>query len=1439
MAAPQDDSEQVELHKLRAQDGIRRMVRQSGERLSAAAHPTTMALLCAAACAPVAATAIGAGASVSAVIGVIGGVGGNILAQTVEKLVRRLERNQPDSHPTEEQIATAIEAGIAEILTSDESQAREVELGIASLLFAVDGAQIALDEAIKSGNRELANLIIGSTERLETTIVETLADHHAEAGAELRDNTLLTQMVLSGVRQMINLLQERTVYEAVRHRSESSWEGRNPYRGLEPFRREHAPVYFGRSQLTAALIMSVKQRFIAGEILMVTGASGSGKSSLLQAGMMEAFEQGAVPIEGSDQWPRCVIRPTYPESDPFANLASAIAGIAGRDPDEIERALREHPARAGRLVLSSLRALNDDGTSTRLVLVVDQFEELLTAAINQEARQAFVTALAAMASHSQEPPALVALGMRGDFIDRCAEFDLLRPTLAHQFIVGRMRRDEMREAIVGPARVAGLQIESDLVETILDDARNANGQAEFGTGALPLLSESMRRLWEEQRRQPHGTIRGLTRTAYTQSGRVADAVAKTADEVLETLGDHQLALAKPLFLHLLKITPDGVAREPRLRSDLESSLGREVGPVIDAFVDGRLLVTDESEVDEDETRKREANSGPTVEIAHECLFWQWSTLNSWIEEDRTYLAKRSKLINDAAEWKSNERDPSFLYQGIKLTEIRHEADEVWTGNPLRFPKLDDIAEEFLDASNDQAAHRQRRRKLTVVGLSALLVLALIAGFATYAANQEAAEAAQALSDRQKRELSLELAEASAEAGLTDGPLAQLLAAAAWETAETDQAWAAMTNAAGNTATGMLTAGHDGPVLAADFSADGSILATGGNDGSLAVWDTATWEAVQLNFAWETGINELEISPDGQYLAFGAWSNVSGQEDIVVLNRSDESTVTLEADFADGSILAFSPDGSMLAGSSEGQTKVWELATGELLATLDSGHDSISLVAFAGPDDEILSEEEDEDLKLVFDPVSNSESDALIMAEQGIQSSEIDEKSRFIIVTCESVCAIRPASGNSEPDVKALDIPFGAVFTGDGAWMAAANSTSTFVEVQEVDTGIVSGVLASSSLIDEIAISPDARLVVAATEDGLQTWDLDRSTSRSFVFPGQVINDFGLSPDGTTLTVVNNGLTQIWDISGTPNLEQEYENDTQGWPSFSIVDSEGDVVATRLDAEGTRIKIWNPLTGETIREVEDAGALVFAMGFDFEGRLVSVHRTEGNDGAASTGMTIWNIETGEKETQLEWEGDPAAVAMDFSPDRSQVATSDGIGNIQIWDVATGDHVESLHGHYPAVDGMAFSPDGSLLAAATERGIAIWDTSSYDQEPTIAMSDSRLNAIEFTPDGTHIVMSEEQSGAYDAGQLVLWDVERELIAAEIPIRDTVFYLRFSDDGSTITADSGIDGVDLHSVNFLTEDPHELVCDQAGRELTEAEKDLYLADLSTDAKKICEGS
>ena len=317
----------------------------------------------------------------------------------------------------------------------------------------------------------------------------------------------------------------------------SRWVRGCPYRGLLPFGESEAEVFYGRERLAAELAVKLAARVARGGLMVVTGASGAGKSSLLRAGLLPILARGQQ-VQGSDRWPRIIMTPT---KDPLTELAARLAAVGGSDTVAIRDGLAEHPDQAHLAFWSAILAAaarHDEAQSAssystaRLVLIVDQFEQVFTlnpGPSGEGGRQAFITALRTAGTSpvgpQQQPPALVVIAVRGDFWDRCAAYPELADALqAGQFVVGPMNESELRLAITGPADAAGLRIDPALTDTIISDLRAVGGD---GTaGALPLLSQAMALTWEKREGDR------LTSHGYGQIGGVSHAVQTGADKVL-------------------------------------------------------------------------------------------------------------------------------------------------------------------------------------------------------------------------------------------------------------------------------------------------------------------------------------------------------------------------------------------------------------------------------------------------------------------------------------------------------------------------------------------------------------------------------------------------------------------------------------------------------------------------------------------------------------------------------------------------------------------------------------------------------------------------------------------------------------------------------------------------------------------------------------------
>ena len=401
-----------------------------------------------------------------------------------------------------------------------------------------------------------------------------------------------------------------------------------PYPGLAAFGRDQARWFFGRDQLTAELISHLDARLRTGGVQAVVAPSGAGKSSLLHAGLLPKLSDGALP--GSHRWPTVVFTPTV---QPLRALGTQIAALTGADPTSVAEQLVADPQGAGALLRGRIRGLDSDA---RLVIVVDQFEELFTLCTDDRQRRTFIELLAQIAAPQSaagpdlQPVGLVVMGVRADFYAACVNYPHLRSALQDSpLVVGPMSDAELRKAVLFPAQQMGLDIEPGLVELLWRDlgdtaaATGEDGTVSYEAGRLPLLAHALRATWQQR----HGHT--LTVDGYRVIGGIHRAVATTADRVFTGLHPTGQHAARILFLRLIRIG-DGTedTRRRLTRTDLQEGLDPGSAlPVLDEFTHARLLTQDQD----------------TVEITHEALVRAWPRLRQWIDADRAGNLIRQEL----------------------------------------------------------------------------------------------------------------------------------------------------------------------------------------------------------------------------------------------------------------------------------------------------------------------------------------------------------------------------------------------------------------------------------------------------------------------------------------------------------------------------------------------------------------------------------------------------------------------------------------------------------------------------------------------------------------------------------------------------------------------------------------------------------------------------
>jgi tetratricopeptide (TPR) repeat protein/energy-coupling factor transporter ATP-binding protein EcfA2 len=457
--------------------------------------------------------------------------------------------------------------------------------------------------------------------------------------------------------------------------------GDSPYLGLQYFEEKDADHFFGREVLTASIVNRLSQeRFLA-----IIGASGSGKSSLVRAGIIPALRKGerladgSLPPTASQRWDIRIFTPT---AHPLEALAATLLKESGSLSaiSELREELSSSPSSLAAAVQLSLAKSG----ARHFLLVVDQFEEIFTLCRHAEERDAFIAAILAAADPEDRRPVTILPVLRADFYAQLDIQDMLRELVSQkQEYIGAMSRDELFRAIVHPLALGNWQIQKGLVDVILDDV-------EGEPGALPLLSHALLETWKRRRG------RTLILSGYKESGGVRGAIAQTAEAVFhQRLTLEQRPIAQMIFVRLAELGVN--SQDTRRRAAFSELLTvatdeRVIQLVVDILAETRLITTG----------VLPPGGEKVVEVAHEALIREWPTLRAWLDENRESLILHRQLTADASDWIKLDKDPGLLYRGRRLRQM-----EAWSEHHSVSISL--IEGEFLGAS--LTAERQEMDKI--------------------------------------------------------------------------------------------------------------------------------------------------------------------------------------------------------------------------------------------------------------------------------------------------------------------------------------------------------------------------------------------------------------------------------------------------------------------------------------------------------------------------------------------------------------------------------------------------------------------------------------------------------------------------------------------------------------------------------------------------------
>jgi WD40 repeat protein/DNA-binding SARP family transcriptional activator len=1144
-----------------------------------------------------------------------------------------------------------------------------------------------------------------------------------------------------------------------------------PFKGLAAFEGSDADFFCGRDRVVSELIARLAEWPLVG----ILGPSGIGKSSLLRAGVLPALRAGALP--GSAGWRQVLLRP-------------------GEHPAaELERVL-------GGPVEPMLAGLSAQG---RIVVAVDQLEEVFTACRDEPERREFLERLVTAAG-DHERRVLVLCTLRADFYGRLSAYPAFAELLSRSHaLVGPMDRAELREVIQRPAARAGLEVEDRLVDVLV---------AEVGDepGALPLLSTTLLELW----RARDGQV--LRLQDYRATGGVRSGVARIAETAYTRLPEAERPVAREVLLRLADLGEGAPERRRAPLVEIEAIPGVE--PVLGALADARLVTV-----------------GPgAVELSHEALLREWPRYRGWLEEDRVGRRLHAHLRVAAVEWDGRGRDGGELYRGARLAAALEFSAQ-------RPDKMDRLEREFVAASRaaaDQEAARQRvqnrRLRALLLGAGVLLVLAAVAGVVAVIGQQRASSDARLAVDEARAALGRQL---GAEA--LGAPRLDLAALLAREAVALDRS----PQTEGNLLSTLLRS----PAVVATFPLPTNStpqVALSPDGGTLAVSDSVS-DTVRFYDAPARSLDGRRLSD-----FFGDQPPVYSQDGSLLVYRTgpalavrDANTLALRARLPIGppftqELTADVPEGSVLIAPDRGTVYYaywlmnaagrpaaaylarWTLPGARRLATVPLGHGPLLALrlldgarrlmvvtaraietydartmaplgsvpirpvqvlptsAAISPDGATVAiGSQDGGVSFVAAATGQARHApgghgaavaTVVYAPDGRTAITVGDDGKLIVWRPATAAELAVLSGPPERVQNAQVSPDGSTLytSAVGGVLLAWDLTGQRGFGRSAQVGpAVSCCDPISPLRPALALSPDgARFAVPIGPSAVgvfSTRTLQREASFTIKPPGDPITALAWSPTGADLAVgAHGGVVALWNVDGAPRYERSFSEltplpDQKEAIQALAFSSDGALLAASDKSQTTSLghtstalvatmAIWRVTTGGTVTPPTDLGGANTLNGSD-----VVAFSPDGRQLAATLltgGVRLYDPLGGRLVRTISDPGDDG-ISLAFGP-QGVLAEGTVGGNVELWNPFTGKRMaQPLLADTVAITSVAFDPTGRRFATAGsgDGTIKLWFTAGPQEEgPRLASDPGATSAVAFEPDGKALVAVDDHGGAF---------------------------------------------------------------------------------------------
>ena len=1212
---------------------------------------------------------------------------------------------------------------------------------------------------------------------------------------------------------------------------------KNPYKGLKAFQAIDEQDYFGREDLIQTLLKRLGEKHNYSRFLAVVGPSGSGKSSLVKAGLIPALWRGQLP--GSEKW---FIIDMMLGEHPFDELEVALTRIAA----DQQHNLREQLQRDSRgLVRAANLVLPDD--QSELVLVLDQFEELFTIVRDEDVRTQFLELLFIAVTDPRSRIRIVVT-LRADFYDRPLHYpnfgDLVRSRIE---TVMPLNAEELERAIVQPAKGVGVEFEDGLVSSIINEAH-------YQSGALPLMQYALTELFELRE------DRMLTHENFHRIGGIIGAIAKSAEAIYKELDSQGKEAVRQMFLRLVNLGDGSEDTKRRVqRSELLSiTTNPEVmDEIIDTFANYRLVSLDNDPV----------SRAPVVEVAHEAILHEWERLDAWLDESRDDIRQERQLSNATAEWKEHGDDISFLLRGSRLSFFEQWIDETQLAlTPLEKDFINqsiivrdrEIQEETERAAREKRLEVRNRRFLQTLVVVLALAVAVSVWLASSArsaqrtaeSESQARATAQVLAEEQSQEALLQAdarAEAEAvaleqreqaliQASIGLAALAEqelvgffpdrsvLLALEALENYPyTPQAYSALLHAV-NTNRLRLTITPHTALLTSHLrlSQDGTKMITSAQDGTVKISDIRTGKEV---LKIETEYDQTRFvrwSPDETKILFvshygkAGWFNTDNRKPFIAIYDALSGELIRDFPAGDDWFACWSPDGSkVITSGSSNLISVWDAATGQKITVLDK-HSDIARVApdYSWSSDGIhFVSSSDDGTAIIWDLETGEDIFTLVGPQAGIYKAKysydgayvatIDFEEKVIIwdtQTGEQILVHIPniASPNYLNDI----------YWAPASHQIAVRTTGPDSYILDAVTGNIVNSFSGHGVTTYLSWSPTGDRIATSGEDGkVIIWDAETGSMQFTLFGhSSQVGGTGWSKDGKwVISGGVDGTIKIWDTELAPQITEGLGLYPYGGSGGGAWSPDSSMYARAY--LGGAVVMWDAETGESVFQIEGLGTLAYVHDWHSDGRLlVNINLLDDGllvvddwnpDGSLfvnvdiqDDGLMVVDGNSGEEllsfETGNEDRFEIGLYTMDakFSPDGTMIAAAGWDTDVRILNASTGELVRVLDDHLGGIWSLSWSPDSTrLVTGAWDYTAKIWEVETGEVLKDLYPDTSNLfvYAVAWSPKGDQIATSSQDG-------ITIWDIEGEqeplkLVAHAGDITD----LNWSSDGNYLLSSS----------------------------------------------------